>query len=164
MTTSTTPVARRGDTLHLRPVQIAAAAFGVVFLLVGVAGFVPGITQHLDRLEWAGHESGAELLGVFRVSVLHNLVHLLFGIVGLVASRSIRGSRSFLLIGGLVYAVLFVYGLAVDKGSNADFVPLNRADDWLHVVLAAAMVLASMLPGVDRVDRTVDARDATYAR
>src|SRR4051794_34129490 len=163
MTTSTTPVARRGDTLRLRPVQIAAAAFGAVFLLVGVAGFVPGITQHLDRLEWAGHESGAELLGVFRVSVLHNLVHLLFGIVGLVALRSIRGSRSFLLIGGLVYAVLFVYGLAVDKGSNADFVPLNRADDWLHLALAAAMVLASMLPGGDRVDRTVD-RDATYAR
>jgi len=163
MATSTTRVAHRDDTLHLRPVQIAAATFGVVFLLVGVAGFIPGITQHLDRLDWAGHDSGAELLGVFRVSVLHNVVHLLFGIVGLVASRSIRGSRTFLLVGGLIYAALFVYGLAVDKGSNADFVPLNRADDWLHLALAAAMVLASMLPGGDRVDRTVD-RDATYAR
>src|SRR3954470_23091392 len=112
MTTSTTNVARRHDALHLRAVQIAAATFGVVFLLVGVAGFVPGITQHLDRLEGGGHDSGAELLGVFRVSVLHNVVHLLFGIVGLVASRSIRGSRSFLFVGGLIYAVLFVYGLA----------------------------------------------------
>src|SRR3954452_24609206 len=104
MTTSTTPVARRGDTLHLRPVQIAAATFGVVFLLVGVAGFVPGITQHLDRLQWGRPGSGAELLGVFRVPVLHNVVHLLFGIVGLVASRSIRASRSFLFVGGLIYA------------------------------------------------------------
>jgi len=146
MTTSAAPVTRNRASLHRQPVQIAAAVFGTVFLIVGVAGFVPGITQHLDHIDWAGHHSGAELLGVFRVSVLHNAVHLLFGIVGLAASRSTRPSRSFLLVGGVVYAVLFVYGLAIDKGSDADFVPLNRADDWLHLGLAAAMVLASLLP------------------
>jgi hypothetical protein len=161
MTASTAPVAHRRETIHRQPVQIVAAVFGIVFLIVGVAGFVPGITQHLDHIEWAGHHSRAELLGVFRVSVLHNIVHLLFGVVGLAAYRSVKASRSFLLIGGVIYAALFVYGLAIDKGTDADFVPLNDADDWLHLGLAAAMILASLLP--NRTERD-DRSDALHLR
>ena len=57
-----------------------AMGIGVVFLLVGVLGFIPGITTNYGAMTFAGHESGAMLLGVFRVSVLHNIVHLLFGV------------------------------------------------------------------------------------
>jgi hypothetical protein len=153
MATHTAPTARKERTVHTRsPIRTAATVFGVAFLLVGIAGFIPGITQHLDRLEWAGHDSGAKLLGVFQVSALHNVVHLLFGIVGITAARTENASRLFLIGGGIVYAVLFVYGLLVDKGTNADFVPLNRADDWLHLALAAAMILAGLLPGHTRRD------------
>jgi hypothetical protein len=160
MATHTAPSASRHErAAHTgSPVRTAAMVFGVVFLLVGIAGFVPGITQNLDRLEWAGHESGAKLLGIFQVSALHNVVHLLFGVVGIVAARTESASRGFLVVGGIIYAVLFVYGLIVDKGTNADFVPLNRADDWLHLALAAAMVLAGLLPG-----RTTARRDDDYA-
>ena len=53
---------------------------GIVFLLVGIAGFIPGVTTNLyDGLEFAGNDGTAELLGIFQVSVLHNIVHLLFG-------------------------------------------------------------------------------------
>ena len=58
---------------------------GAAFLLVGVAGFIPGITSNYDELKLAGTDSNAELLGLFRVSILHNLVHLAFG-VGLIAA------------------------------------------------------------------------------
>jgi hypothetical protein len=64
-------------------VQKAAAIVGVVFLLVGVLGFIPGITTNFGDLSFAGHESDARLLGLFQVSILHNIVHLLFGIAGL---------------------------------------------------------------------------------
>ena len=88
-----------------------------------------------------GHESDAKLLGIFEVSILHNVVHLLFGVVGILAARAARTAALYLLIGGLVYAVLWIYGLLVDEHSSANFVPLNTADNWLHFVLAVAMTL-----------------------
>jgi hypothetical protein len=133
MTTST-------SSMTSSPVQAAAAAVGAVFLLVGVAGFVPGLTQNLDDLRFAGHDSDAQLLGLFQVSVLHNLVHVLFGVAGLMMARSWSGARTFLLYGGAVYLVLFVYGMLIDHDSSANFVGLNAADDYLHLVLGVAMV------------------------
>lgn len=127
--------------------QTAATVVGAVFLLVGVAGFVPGITTDYDSMELAGHESGAELLGVFNVSVLHNVVHLLFGVAGLAMARSWSGARAFLIGGGVVYAVLFVYGIVVKERSDANFVPVNDADNWLHLLLAAGMLALGVALG-----------------
>jgi hypothetical protein len=87
------------------------------------------------------------LLGIFQVSVLHNIVHLLFGVVGLALARTATGARNFLIGGGLVYLLLWVYGLVVDESSDANFVPLNDADDWLHLVLGAGMILLGLLLG-----------------
>jgi predicted transporter len=138
MTTSNAfSTGRTGTPTWLSP---AAMVVGVTFLLVGILGFVPGITTDYDDLTFAGHESGAELLGIFEVSVLHNLVHLAFGVVGLIAARTARTAGLYLLIGGLIYAVLWIYGLVIDKDSSANFVPLNTADDWLHFALAVAMI------------------------
>ncbi|WP_329044898.1 DUF4383 domain-containing protein [Amycolatopsis sp. NBC_01488] len=127
------------------PVQVAAAVVSVVFLLVGVLGFVPGVTTHYDQLSFAGHGSMAMLLGVFMVSVLHNIVHLLFGIVGLGAARTARGARLYLLAGGVVYLVLWLYGLLIDHGSDANFVPVNTADNWLHLGLGVGMIALGLL-------------------
>ena len=66
------------------PVQNVARLVGIAFLLVGIAGFIPGITTNLyDGLEFAGNDGNAELLGIFKVSILHNIVHGLFGVAGL---------------------------------------------------------------------------------
>jgi hypothetical protein len=122
------------------PIQLAAGAVGAVFLLVGVLGFIPGVTTNYDQIEFAGHMSQAELLGIFQVSILHNIVHLLFGVAGLTMMRTAALSRQFLIGGGIIYAVLWIYGLLVDHDSDANFVPLNDADNWLHLGLAVGMI------------------------
>lgn len=120
--------------------QTAAMAVGGVFLIVGILGFVPGITTNYDAMTFASHDSDAKLLGIFQVNVLHNIVHLLFGVVGLVAARAFDASRLFLIGGGVIYAVLWIYGLAIDFDSGANFVALNTADNWLHFALAVGMI------------------------
>lgn len=123
------------------PIQTGAGLVGVLFLVVGIAGFIPGVTTNLyDGLEFAGHEGNAELLGIFHVSVLHNLVHLLFGVAGLALARTVSGARTFLIGGGAIYLVLWIYGLLIDRDSDANFVPVNAADDWLHFALGAGMI------------------------
>ncbi len=124
--------------------QKIAMVMGIVFLLVGVLGFVPGITSNYSEMSFAGHESGAMLLGVFQVSILHNLVHLLFGIAGLVLARAHRSAVNYLIVGGIIYAVLFIYGMLVPMDSAANFVPVNSADNWLHLGLALVMVIAGI--------------------
>jgi hypothetical protein len=120
--------------------QLAATVVAAVFLVVGVAGFIPGITTHYSDLSFAGHHSEAKLLGIFEVSVLHNIVHLLFGLAGLALARSWSGARNYLIGGGVIYFVLFLYGLVIDHDSSANFVPVNSADNWLHLILAIGMV------------------------
>ena len=122
----------------------AALVFGIVFLAVGILGFVPGVNQmhgadtHGGTLTVTGPGHG-NLLGLFHVNVLHNVVHLLFGVTGLVLARTVTGARGFLVGGGVVYLVLWIYGLIVDHDSAANFVPVNGADNWLHLLLGVGM-------------------------
>ena len=129
----------RTDSAVRTPVQKAALAVSVVFVLVGVAGFIPGLTTNYDTLMFAGHESQAMLLGIFMVSILHNIVHLAFGVVGFLMSRTAHGAYWYLVGGGIVYLLLWLYGLVIDHDSAANFVPLNTADNWLHLLLAIGM-------------------------
>lgn len=127
------------------PVQQAAMLVGAIFLLVGILGFIPGITTSYGSMEFASHESGAKLLGIFQISVLHNLVHLLYGVAGLAMARTASAAYSYLLVGGAIYLVLWIYGLAVGHDTDANFVPLNTADDWLHFVLGILMIGLALL-------------------
>ena len=122
------------------PARLTAMAVSAVFLLVGVLGFIPGITTDYESMTFAGHHSSAMLLGVFAVSVLHNLVHLLFGIVGFAMARSAGGAVRFLIGGGAIYLVLWLYGILIDRDTAANFVPVNDADNWLHLVLGVGMI------------------------
>jgi hypothetical protein len=126
---------------------------GAVFLLVGVLGFIPGITTNYDALTGAGHHSGAMLLGVFAVSVLHNIVHLAFGVAGVVMARTAALARAFLIGGGVIYLLLFIYGMVIDQDSAANFVPVNTADNWLHLGLGVGMIALGVLLA-DRGART----------
>ena len=142
---SSTPGAR-GRTL----VQTAALAAAATFALVGVLGFIPGITTDYGTLQFAGHESEAKLLGIFQVSILHNIVHLLFGLAGFALARTVSGARSYLIGGGAVYLVLWLYGLVIDHESAANFVPVNSADNWLHLLLGIGMIALGFLTTRDR--------------
>ncbi|WP_237745182.1 DUF4383 domain-containing protein [Kribbella catacumbae] len=140
------------------PVQTVATVIGAGFLVFGILGFVPGITTGYDTMTFAGHESEAMLLGAFQVSVLHNAVHLLFGVAGLVLARTATAARGYLIGGGIIYLALWIYGAIIDHDSTANFVPVNMADQWLHLGLAAGMVLLGIALGT-RSTKTVSDPD-----
>ena len=118
-------------------VQNVARLVGIVFLLVGIAGFIPGVTTNLyEGLEFAGNDGTAELLGIFQVSVLHNIVHGLFGLAGLALAATPSGARTYLIGGGAIYLVLFMIGII----GGGDWIPVDDADNWLHLLLGAGMV------------------------
>jgi len=135
--------------------QTLTLVFGVVFGAVGILGFIPGITTHLGDLSFAGSDSGAKLFGLFQVSILHNIVYLLFGAAGLLAYRSFDASRLYLVGGGVIYLALFVLGIF----GGADWIPANTADHWLHLGLGVVMVSIGYLFGEKptTVDRTASA-------
>ncbi|HEX2291688.1 MAG TPA: DUF4383 domain-containing protein [Gaiellaceae bacterium] len=120
--------------------QTLALVFGIAFLGVGILGFIPGITTNVGDIDFAGADSPSELFGIFQVSILHNIVHLLFGIAGIALARTLEGAKAYLLWSGVIYVVLFVYGLFVGAGDDANFIPANTADDWLHLVLAIGLL------------------------
>ena len=134
------------------PVQSVAALVGAVFVLVGILGFIPGITTHYGDLSFAGHDSGAKLLGLFQVSILHNIVHLLFGVVGVALAKTAEGARTFLVGGGAVYLVLWLIGVI----GAGDWIPVNTADNWLHLGLGVGMIaLGFVTTRTSPVARTV---------
>lgn len=77
----------------------------------------------MPTLGVAGHESTALLLGIFQVSILHNIVHLLFGVAGLLMALTHTQAKSFLIYGGIIYLILWVYGLLVGHDTPANFRP-----------------------------------------
>ncbi|GAB2634023.1 DUF4383 domain-containing protein [Nocardioides ginkgobilobae] len=143
----TTHHARTDPTIQERGrfVRTVALVTGATFVLVGIAGFVPGLTTDYDSLQLAGHESEAKLLGVFQVSVLHNVLHLVLGVAGLATARRPGAAVAYLVVGGVAYLGLWVYGLAVDPHGDANVVPLNDADNWLHLGLGLGMVGLGLL-------------------
>jgi Domain of unknown function (DUF4383) len=143
----TTPASARGGTTVRSTLQKAALAVGVVFLAVGVLGFIPGVTSNFSDLMFATHDSDALLLGIFQVSILHNIVHLLFGVAGILLARSFSGARNYLIVGGVIYLVLFLYGLLIGQESAANFVPVNTADDILHLILGIGMIALGLVLG-----------------
>jgi hypothetical protein len=124
-----------------------AMIFGVVFLLVGILGFVPG-ANHMhygdpqsENLSVGGPGHGY-LLGLFHVNVLHNAVHLLFGVMGLAMSRTLGAARAYFRIVGVAYLLLAVMGLisAANMWNTFGLVPIHGNDVWLHALLGAVGV------------------------
>lgn len=127
-----------------------AGLFGMAFVAIGVLGFIPGAVQDYTQMRW-WRGSGAELFGIFQTGILHNFLHIGFGTLGLMLARTTATARVYLSGGGAAYLALGVYGLLIDRAGDANVVPVNRADDWLHIGLGVAMVyagLAAMLPGL----------------
>jgi hypothetical protein len=123
-----------------------ALVVAFLFLIIGVLGFVPGLTSNYSTIVQMGSDSHAHLLGLFQVSAVHNTVHLAFGAVGVVAAHRLVWSRVYLLVGGCIYLGLAVYGMLIDLHSAANILPVNNADNWLHVALGVVMVLLAVDP------------------
>lgn len=117
--------------------QTFARVYGIVFLVVGIGGFIPGVTrphQHPDLAvtAWSGLE-----LGLFPVNVLHNLVHILFGAWGLFAARNLDAARMYARVVAIAYGLLTILGLIPATNTVFGLVPIYGHDVWLHALLAA---------------------------
>ena len=114
-----------------------ALIWGIGFLLVGAGGFIPGILQpgtpHAGLTMTHGY---GEVLGMWPVNTLHNIVHLLFGVWGLLAYRSYGGARTYARGVAIVYTLFIVMGLVEGLNTTFGLVPLYGGDVWLHVILA----------------------------
>ena len=134
-----------GGTTDRTDIQKAALAFGIVFLIVGIAGFIPGITTNYDELTTFNDE-GAKIFGIFGTNILENIAHLAFGVAGLALARSWAGSKNYFIWGGAIYLALWLYGLIIpESDSAANFMGLNDAAHWLHFALGVAMVAIGYL-------------------
>jgi Domain of unknown function (DUF4383) len=114
-----------------------ALIFGIVFLAVGAAGFVPQLVRPAEGGAMnMGGEDMVLLLGMFPVNLYHNIVHLLFGLWGLAASRSTAGAVTYARGVAIIYALLTVAGCIPGLDSLGGMVPLYGNDVWLHGGLA----------------------------
>ena len=118
-----------------RAARSLALLGGAAFVLVGVLGFVPGVTTHYGALRFAGHGSHAELFGVFRVSILLNVVHVLVGAIGIVTARMTPSALASL--------ALWLLGVL----AAGAWLSLDAADNWLHFVLAIVLLGLGSLVG-----------------
>ncbi len=159
MTTPTSPSTQnRLDEGRARLVQGLAAAVGALFLIIGIAGFfVTGFDDFAEHTD-------ETLLG-FGVNPLHNLVHILIGLAGLVLARTLSEARAFgwLLVVG--YGATLVYGLIVADDTEDNLLNLNQADNWLHLAAVIAGLVIALLPvrrrdGLDAGPRTTPRRPA----
>ncbi|PYK68886.1 MAG: TonB-dependent receptor [Verrucomicrobia bacterium] len=112
-----------------------ALLFGVVFLLIGILGFVPALAPN------------EMLLNIFHVNAAHNVVHLLTGVVALLAGMGgVGAARTFFRIFGVVYGLVAVLGFVVGDGLLLGLIANNMADTWLHVVIALVSLIIGFVP------------------
>src|SRR5687768_7044614 len=113
-----------------------ASIFGIVFLAVGAAGFFPGLVQPLHEGHPAVTGNAGQLFGLFPVNELHNIVHVLFGIWGVAAARSLGGAVLYGRGIAIIYGALAIAGFIPNLQTLFGFVPLYGNDIWLHGALA----------------------------
>ena len=116
-------------------IKTAAVLFGIVFILIGILGFVPGVTDN------------QMLLGIFHVNAAHNVVHLLSGAAALFAGITSAGAaRIYFRVFGVIYGLVAVLGFMMGDGMLLGLISNNTADTWLHVVIAAVSLLLGFMP------------------
>ncbi|MGY1670623.1 DUF4383 domain-containing protein [Geodermatophilus sp. SYSU D00710] len=142
MATTGNTGARRGTTWP----QTLALVFGVVYLLVGIVGFfITGFDAFADNTQ-------DEMLLIFMINPLHNIVHIVIGLAGIALSRTLAGARTYGWLLAIGYGAAFVYGL-IAIGEDWDFLNINGADNVLHIATAVVGLVMALGPVNDRVAR-----------
>ena len=133
--------AGRGKTIP----EILALAFGAIYLLVGIVGFfVTGFDDFFS------HNTNETLLG-FEINGMHNVVHIVIGIAGLVLGRTLAGARTYGWLLAIGYGAAFVYGL-IAINEEWDFLSINSADNVLHILTALVGLVIALLPVRNAID------------
>ena len=115
-----------------------ALVFGIVFLLVGIAGFIPGLLAAPAEGDpaLAIEAAHGRLMGLFPVNVVHDLIHIAFGIWGIVAYRTLAAARLYAKSVAVIYALLVVMGFIPVLNTTFGLAPIHGHDIWLHALLA----------------------------
>src|SRR5215213_9708209 len=115
-----------------------ALVWGILFLVILASSVVPGMLQPPAQgdPDMAMDAMYGRALGLFPVNLLHDGVHLVFGIWGLLAYRSFGAAKTYARVTAVVYAVFVVMGLVPGLNTTFGLVPLFSHDVWLHVLLA----------------------------
>jgi len=134
-----------------------ALVWGILFLVIAASGLIPGLWQPAgpEHPEMQVDSMYGDALGLFPVNILHNIVHLLFGVWGLMASRNWDSAKTFAKATAIIYAIFVVMGLVPGLNTTFGLVPLFGHDVWLHVLLA---VPAAYFGFVHRDDRAAARR------
>jgi hypothetical protein len=122
-----------------KSVVLFALVYGIAFTIAGLGGFVPGLNQMQAgdpnlHVHGPGH---GYLLGLFHVNVLHSLVHVLFGVMGLAMARSWDSARLYARIVAVGYGLLTIMGLVPALNTVFGLIPIHGHDGWLHAAIAA---------------------------
>lgn len=137
-----------------------ALIYGIVFLVIGIAGFVPGLLSPLmpgdPTVEIDG--STGRLFGLFPVNSLHSAVHVAFGIWGLIAYRGYSAAVTYARAVAVIYALLFVLGLIPALSTLFGLLPLYGHDVWLHLLLAAIAAYFGFVAPGRKVETTTASR------
>jgi hypothetical protein len=120
--------------------QTLALVFGAVYLVVGIIGF---FWTGFDN--FAGNSQHEMLIGLFMINPLHNIAHILVGVLGLALARTLAGARTYGWVLAVLYAALFVYGL-IAVGESWDFLNINAADNVLHIATAVVGLVIALGP------------------
>lgn len=111
-------------------IQKLAWVFGIVFIVIGILGFIPSLVP------------GGLLLGVFSVDAMHNIVHLVSGVLAILAAwGSVRYARLYFKVFGIVYALVTVIGF-IQGDTILGLMMINTADNFLHLVTAVVALWA----------------------
>ena len=132
-----------------------ALVWGILFLVIFASGVIPGMLQppHANDPGLAMDEMYGRALGLFPVNLLHDGVHLIFGVWGLLASRSWDGAKTYAKATAIIYAVFAIMGLVPGLNTTFGLVPLFSHDVWLHIVLAAGAAYFGFIHRDDRAHR-----------
>ncbi len=140
-----------------------ALIMGIVFAVVGVAGFIPALLSPLPEANLAVNAFEGRLLGLFPVNILHSLVHLLFGVWGIAAYRSYGAAKGYAKTVTWAYLGLAVLGLIPGINTLFGLVPIFGHDVWLHLAIAAAAGYFAYAVK-ETADATTGSASTTYYR
>ncbi len=139
---------------HATPVQKTARVVAIILGLLGILGFIPGITTEYGQLEVTGIGTDALLFGLLPVTVTHNVLMLLFAAGIFAAAQRSAGAAKATLIGlGLFNVACAAYGLINVRYGSTLWVPVGEVDNWVHLGLGARLIGLGLIRGPKNLDR-----------
>lgn len=139
-----------------------AFIIGTVFLLVGIAGFIPGFMTlpagspdvAVDAPRLLLDDGYGYVLGLFPTNFLHNAVHIVVGVLGLAASTSLGGSLVYNRGFAIAYALIAIMGLLPFTNTTFGLMPIFGNNVWFNALTAlAAAYVGFIKPAELRDDR-----------